>query len=89
MSYFKVKFKSIIKETESGICFERWNDKGIVWLPKRYIELYSKYQRSLAIVMPGWLYRDKQLKGKKVNLFHHPKKIAPIYNQEALDELKC
>ncbi len=88
-SYFKVKFKEIVKETEKAVCFERWNDKGIVWLPKRCIKRYYKYTRSLAYIVPEWLLEEKRLAGKKVELYHRPPKIEPEYNQEALDELKC
>lgn len=89
MNYLNVKFKSIIKTSERAICLEKWCDEGIVWLPIQCIRVNTKYSKGIAYIIPEWLCIEKKLNGKRIELYHHPKKIIPQYNQEPLDELKC
>ena len=88
MRYYTIKFVRIIKETDKAICLERWCDKGIVWLPRKCIRENTKYTKGIAYIVPEWLCEDKGLDGKLYEPYNRPQKIEPVYNQEAIDDLK-
>lgn len=87
MARFIVKFKDIKVQTPRALLLLGWNGQE-VWLPKKCIWQDKKYTKGVAIIMPQWLYEEKQLDGKPYEPYHRPDKIAPIYGQEAIDELK-
>ena len=88
MKYFNIKFKSVVKFTGKAVCLERWCDKGIVWLPLKCVRENYKYTKGIAYIVPEWLCQEKGLEGKEYELYHHPKKIDPEYNQEAISDVK-
>lgn len=89
MKRWRVKFARVVKQTAKAVCLERWDEKGIVWLPSKCISLDARYTKGVAFILPDWLYKEKELSGKIFEPYHHPDKIDPVYNQEPLDELKC
>lgn len=88
MTYFNVKFKDVVAMTDKAICLEQWCNKGNVWLPLKCVRENTKYTKGIAYLVPEWLCNEKGLGGKEYQPYHHPEKIAPQYNQEAIDELK-
>lgn len=88
MNYYRILFDTIVGTNNTGVCLRRWCG-GNTWLPIKYIKRDYKYTKGVAYFVPEWLCRSRGLQGKKVELYHHPPKINPKYNQEALDDLKC
>lgn len=88
MKYYNVKFKDIVKITDKAICLEKWCDAGIVWLPLKCIRENMNYTKGIAYIVPEWLCEEKGLSGKEFEPYHRPNKIEPVYNQEAIDDLK-
>lgn len=84
---YVVKFCRIVRETEKAILLETWDNRQ-VWLPSKCVSIDFKYTKGVAVILPEWLYIEKKLNGKEFEPYHHPKKIEPQHNQEAIDELK-
>ncbi len=88
MMFYKVKFKEVIAETGRAVLLSMWQG-GEVWLPlKCCFQTDFANTKSLVYLVPDWLCAEKGLQGKPYEPFHKPEKIDPVYNQEAIDELK-
>ena len=89
MKFYKVKFKSIVAETEKAICLSQWQGGDNVWLPKKICKQTDYYNdKSVVFFVPEFIFIEKKLEGKLYEPYHKPEKIKPIYNQEAIDELR-
>ena len=87
MTKYRVKFQEIVKWTEKSVLLKTW-DNRLVWLPEKCIKQDYRYTKGIAYIVPEWLCNEKGLDGKEYQPYHHPDKIEPVYNQEAIDELK-
>lgn len=88
MKRFNIKFARVVCETEKAVLLEKWGG-GEVWLPLKCVRPNFLYTKGVAYIVPEWLCVEKGLEGKEWETYHRPDKIEPVYNQEALDELKC
>ena len=87
MKRYRVKFKDIVRSTFAAVLLETW-DGHQVWLPEKCIKKDYRYTKGIAYIVPEWLCEEKGLNGKLYEPYNRPEKIAPVYNQEAIDELK-
>ena len=93
MSFVYIKFETCVKETAGAYLVKPWGSDDCVWLPKKCCFINYNYTKGFGLKIPSWLAREKGYKFEAYEAevkgeYHKPEHIEPVYNQDAIDELK-
>ena len=81
--WIKAKYHDVISKTDRATLF-LFEEKEI-WIPNKLF----RFMEGSYIKLPPFIAKDKNIKASKIeSKYHNPKNIAPVYNQEPLNDLK-
>jgi len=81
--WIKAKYHDVISKTDKATLF--LFEQKEIWIPNKLF----RFMEGSYIKLPTFIAKDKNIKASKiVSEYHKPKDIAPLYNQEPIEELK-
>jgi len=83
MDWVKIKYHDVI--TNSGKATLFLFEEKEIWIPNKLF----RFMEGKYIKLPPFIADSKKLSGIKIKpIIYQPKKLDPVYNQEAIEELR-